>query len=107
MNWFHNHRKAEENDKDNLKPLKHVKKWTLRNVVREKMPTEIIERAKQLAEAAGHSSASSKGNLDYLPFYLAAWTKIVNELDDDTREEYSTLVDEWNSRGVPPLVQQK
>jgi hypothetical protein len=71
------------------------------------MPKEIVERAKKLAEKAGRSTASSKGNLDYLPFYPAAWTKTVNELDDDTREEYLDLVDEWNSCSVPPLVQQK
>jgi hypothetical protein len=84
-----------------------VKKWTLRNVVQEKMTNEIVERAKQLAEVAGHSSSSSKGNLDYLPFYPAAWTQIVNELDDDTREEYLDLVDERNSGHVSSLVQQK
>lgn len=71
------------------------------------MPKEIVERAKELAEEAGYSNTSSKGNRDYLPFYPKAWTKIVEELDRDTKEEYLDLANEWNNGGVPPLVQQK
>lgn len=106
INWFHNHRKAKEND-DEPKPLKHVKKWSLRAVVREKMAKEVIERAKELAEAAGVLNTSLKGNRDYLRFYPTALTEIIEDLDEDTREEYLDLADKRNDGGVPPLVQQK
>jgi response regulator of citrate/malate metabolism len=109
MNWFHNHRKAKE-DENASKTIKHVKKWTLRNVVRVKMAKEIVEKAKELAaksEKAGSSRTTAKGNIDYLPHYPTAWTEICNELDEETREEYLDLVDEWNDGDVPDLVQQK
>lgn len=73
----------------------------------EKMSKEIVDRAKQMAEDAGQFSTSSKGNRHYIPFHPTAWSNIVKELDDDTREEYLNLADEWNNNGVPPLVQQK
>jgi hypothetical protein len=100
------------------KHRKYIKKWTLRKVVREKMGEEIIERAKQKAREsrgsddesepeAGSSTAPQKGNLKYLPFHPAAWTEICKELDDEKRNEYLDLVDEWNNVAVPLEVQQK
>ena len=81
------------------------------------MGEEIVERAKQKAweimggddgePEAGPSTAPEKGKFNYFPFYPKAWTEICEELDDETKNEYLELMDEWNKGVVPAEVQQK
>jgi hypothetical protein len=96
---------------------KYSKKWTFRQVVKEKMTEKIIQRAKEMAkesrlnaiplEEAGPSTEDTKGNLDYFRFHPAAWTEICHGLEADTREEYEALAIKWNTEVIPRDIQQK
>ena len=46
-------------------------------------------------------------NMGYLKFHTSAKSAIIQELDDETREEYEQLVDEWNYKRVPEDVKRR
>lgn len=78
------------------KPKKTKQVYTIRDVIK--------QNHRDLVEAEIPHKSNEK---QYIAGYQCAVTAVLNNMDDDQREEAENLVDSWNKQGAPREVQLK
>jgi hypothetical protein len=77
-----------------------VKEWTLRSVAHALMKDEINAAIQQETDAL-------PGSAEYLKAYPHAWSKVVENLNDDSRDKLEEKVALWNSGEVPNEIRRR
>jgi hypothetical protein len=81
-------------------PPSFCKKWTVRNVTKEKFGDEIYKLAEE-------KSGGQAGSSEYLSSFPSAWSDSVKGLSKKQKDEFQSLADKWNKMGAPKHLQQK
>jgi hypothetical protein len=99
-NWFGNN-VAKKNQPEQRAPKKGGKKvYSVRDVVRTRYRTRILDLISEQTEA-------SVGDKDWLKYYPAALTKVMEALDEEQIKQAQAIADEWNKEGIPKAVQRE
>jgi hypothetical protein len=96
-----------------------VKEWLSKNARRKRIPARIGEIKtwnvrkvvmyfhKEEIKTLCHEISGAKAGADYISRYSEAVQRFIDELPDETIEDYRQAATEWNSKGTPLEVRRQ